>query len=329
MKKIVSTLMVGLALGFAAAWLWLGRHHDEHEHAEKKEEHKEERVTHAENGDTIIKLSKEMLEHAGLKTAVLAAAEAAPERKAFGRVLDAVPLAASLSEMQTAEVVAAASKQELERQRVLEKQNNTSARAVQTAEAAARRDELQVGALRVKLMAAWGKAIGEVPQLHEQLGQIITLESALVRLDLAAGEAINESPVGARVFSLAKPEDAMNARYLGVLPTTDAQAQGQSLLFLVPANPQRLAPGAAVAGRLRVPGEARKGVLVPRDAVVRFNGLLWVYLRSGEGAFTRREVAAGELMEGGWFTEHGFKAGDEVVVTGAQQLLSEELRSAE
>ena len=242
---------------------------------------------------------------------------------------DTPKLAVMLSEIQVAETAAVASKQELARLKVLEQQNNTSAKAVQTAEAAAKRDELQVGALHVKLMASWGKAVGEVPQLHEQLGQIITLESALMRLDLPAGESLAEAPVGARVFSLAKPEDAMSAQFLGVLPATDAQSQGQSLLFLASANPQRLAPGAAVTGWLRIPGEAHKGVLVPRDAVVRFNGLTWAFVKTGEGTFTRRAVSAEQLVEGGWLTEHGFKAGDEVVVTGAQQLLSEELKTAE
>ncbi|MBI3881812.1 MAG: hypothetical protein HY301_17330, partial [Verrucomicrobia bacterium] len=245
MKKIIPALIIGLAVGALGAWLWLERHHDEHAPAEKKEEKKEEpRVTHAENGDTIIKLDKETLEHAGLKTTALAAAEVAPEKKAFGRVLDAAQLAAMFSDIQSAEITGIASKQELDRLKVLEKQNNTSLKAVQAAEAAAKRDELQAGALRVKLMAAWGKAIGEVPQLHEQLGGLVTLESALVRLDLPAGESLAEQPVGARLFSLAKPDDAMSAQFLGGLPSTDPQAQGQALLFLAPANPQHLAPGA-------------------------------------------------------------------------------------
>ncbi|MBI3882622.1 MAG: hypothetical protein HY301_21490 [Verrucomicrobia bacterium] len=90
-----------------------------------------------------------------------------------------------------------------------------------------------------------------------------------------------------------------------------------------------LPPGAAIVAWLTKKGEPENGVLVPREAVVRFNGLAWAYVKTGDGTFTRREVESEQLVEGGWFTTHNFKAGDEVVTTGAQQLLSEELKTAE
>ena len=67
-------------------------------------------------------------------------------------------------------------------------------------------------------------------------------------------------------------------------------------------------------------------MVVPRNAVLRFNGATWVYLQTGGDTFQRTEVALEQPLENGWFVRQGMKAGDKVAVGGAQQLLSEELK---
>jgi hypothetical protein len=82
---------------------------------------------------------------------------------------------------------------------------------------------------------------------------------------------------------------------------------------------------------LQVPGEPLAGVIIPRDAVVRLEGAGWVYVmdkdKGGEG-FTRRKIPLDRPTEGGWFVTGNVKVDDYVVVTGAQTLLSEELKAA-
>jgi hypothetical protein len=63
--------------------------------------------------------------------------------------------------------------------------------------------------------------------------------------------------------------------------------------------------------------------------VVRTEGAGWVYVLNSAGdAFTRVEVALDRPAEAGWFVTRGLSAGQYVVVTGAQQLLSIELKGA-
>ncbi|HKB15103.1 MAG TPA: multidrug transporter, partial [Planctomycetota bacterium] len=88
-----------------------------------------------------------------------------------------------------------------------------------------------------------------------------------------------------------------------------------------------LRPGRAVVARLPLPGSARKGVVIPRSAVVRFDGRAWAYVRTAEGKFSRREIALDDPVEKGWFVESPLAPGEEAVVVGAQALLSEEARS--
>jgi hypothetical protein len=72
---------------------------------------------------------------------------------------------------------------------------------------------------------------------------------------------------------------------------------------------------------------AVKGALVPDRAVVQWDGLTWVYRRRGEGRYERRPVPIDRPMAQGWLAAGDLKAGDTIVVTGAQQLLSEEFRA--
>ena len=77
---------------------------------------------------------------------------------------------------------------------------------------------------------------------------------------------------------------------------------------------------------MRQPGKTREGVLVPDAAVVWHGGKAWAYVKQGNDRFVRREVSTAQDLPGGWFNAEGFAAGEPVVVSGAQLLLSEELK---
>lgn len=74
---------------------------------------------------------------------------------------------------------------------------------------------------------------------------------------------------------------------------------------------------------------ARVGVEVPASAVVWADAAPWIYLRREDRLFTRVRLAtnATPLADGGYLTPALSRA-DEVVVQGAQRLLSEEFRAS-
>jgi multidrug efflux pump subunit AcrA (membrane-fusion protein) len=125
---------------------------------------------------------------------------------------------------------------------------------------------------------------------------------------------------------LSDETNAIAAELVGLAPIADPQMQGRGFLFLVSPNTLPLVPGASVTGFLSLPGQPRSGVLLPRNAVVRFNGATWVYLQTSEETFQRNEVTLEVPLENGWFVSTGLKPQDKVVVVGGQQLLSEELK---
>jgi hypothetical protein len=78
---------------------------------------------------------------------------------------------------------------------------------------------------------------------------------------------------------------------------------------------------------LALEGPRLRGVVLPRSAVVRHEGQTWVYTRRDDQTFERVPVVLEHALDEGWFIEAASGAPKHIVVTGAQTLLSEELRS--
>lgn len=398
--------------------------HEAEKAAEKKEPEKVSPISHNEKGETVLKLDADAVKRIGIKLEPLAAADFAPEARAFGRVLDPAPLtvlvselaaahlavensgrelelthqrreselslaratlkleettvglakAQSDAELAAAEAAVKASALELERTRTLAKQNNASERALQlaeaaatkdrvsietaklggaratgtaelavqkgrlqldladattasaaqTAEAAVRRDEVAAGAARAKIATAYGRMLLDHPNLVEFANSLVVGQTALVRLDVPAGEPLKAAPTGAKLIAPSAAGEVIAAQLLGPASSADAQTQGQGFLLLVKSEAARLSVGRMLTGFLQLPGEPEHGVTVPRAAIVRHEGEAFIYLATKDGEFTKKEIELEHATEKGWFIHEGLKAGEKIVVSGAQQLLSEE-----
>jgi hypothetical protein len=208
-------------------------------------------------------------------------------------------------------------------------QNNASTRALQAAEAAAARDDAQTEATRLKLVAGWGNAIATRQDLPAFVRSLGSLDGALVQLSVPADQLLNHDPIGARIVNLSPEAKPLEAQFISRAASVDPQVQGQGFLFLISPNPSRLAPGAAVTGFIDVPGEKQAGVAVPRNAIVRQNGTAWIYVQTAADNFQRTEAKLERPLPDAWFVREGLKPEIKVVTTGAQQLLSEELKGGE
>jgi hypothetical protein len=288
-----------------------------------------------------IKVSKTAQEAAGIRTAVLAAAQFAPVTEGLGVVVNPAPLVELRARLLTvraeADAVRAAvrfSGEERDRlQALYEDDRNVSRRAVQSANATLRGDEARVTALersaaglQESLRAQWGDAIARLAadprgSFFQDLSAQRTL---LVQLTLPAGAQPPAAGTKVSITSLTVPGPRHEAVLLSSAPFADPVVLGPTYLFRVAAAPE-LRVGYRVRGELARGGEPRDGVVIPPAAVVYHGGKAWVYLHTGEDDFSRREIATREEVAGGWFNQ-GFVAGDAVVVSGAQLLLSEELK---
>ncbi|MDB6031170.1 MAG: hypothetical protein JWM16_1508 [Verrucomicrobiales bacterium] len=325
MKQTLIGIIVGLLIGGAVVWTYEQRQHPA-EKEKPKEQHKEASIVqHGTNGDTFLKLTKEVREHMGLKTEPLERAELSPEIKAYGKVQDPTPLATLLIDQTTAKASLDASSKEYERvKQLFAAGQNASARAVEAAEAMMKKDRIQLDAIQSRLALAMGPEAASKLELPKLVESLLQLKAALVRMDVPLTEKLTGHPAGARIASAASQETFTDATYLGASASADPQFQGQGFLFLVQTNPPP--PGSSVIGWLKLPGEPDTGVVVPREAIVRHEGEAFIYVQEGEDIFVRKELELEHPLGNGWFIEKGLKAKQSIVVQGAQQLLSEEFK---
>jgi len=281
------------------------------------------RVSRSPQGEIILTLDAETQERIGLAVAPLSAAEHRATRRGFARVLDATSLTSLLNELALARSNQAASEKELARAKVLAAQSNLSEKALLAVENAAGRDRLAVQATEDKLALAFGRELANRADLLQLSRALASLEAALVRVDLSAGETLPTPAAKARLFAPANEAELFEAEFIGPATSIEPEFQGQAFLYLATQTKRRLAPGANLTARLELPGDPLPGVAVPSAAVVRSEGRGWAFVQTSDDTFVRREVALSRPTNDGWFVASGFKPGEKVVVTGAQVLLSE------
>jgi hypothetical protein len=328
--KRAIVLVIFLAAGFAGGVLWMKQREAVPPAAGQKEaaaaapaeeEEAGPQLSRDTNGNPVISMSDEMQGDLGILVKSPVAFQLSPELKGYGKVLDPAPLAALVTEVATAQATFTASSSELTRLKTLEGQGNASARALQAAEAAAQRDRLAAQSAMERLALSWGKAIMDQKDLSALVQSLVTVEAALVRIDLPVDEPLKAQPTGARIATLSG--QSAEAEFLEAAPSVDPQMQGRGFLFLLKPNALHLTAGESLVGYIKIPGEPLAGFIIPRDAVVRTEGAGWVYVLNSAGdAFTRVRVALDHPTEAGWLVTKGVAAGEYVVVAGAQQLLS-------
>ncbi len=404
------TIQVALGIGFAAAlaaniaWAIVSIRHATEKPEEKHEEAK--RLTHDEEGNSVLKVDKETQERTALKVQPLEEVSLPPEVRAYGRLqedparsftlrspvagvvrrtanrdwprigetvadgtelvsvqprfapLERVDLQSRLTAAQAETASAAAALEvaqaSLDRVRTLNSENKTlSDRSLQEAEAKVKSETARLKAARETAAAveaslgARAGATGPLSLAVERGGEVVellaqpgeTIESGqpilrvarydrlLARIALSSGARVPGEVAAARLVPLGLDDRVFAGTRIAMAPAADPQLLGDTYLFGIEGEMARLRPGMAVTAWLALPGEPHKGVIIPRSAIVRLEGEMWVYLKTGDDKFTRREVKGARPVDKGWFAPEGFKAGENVAVAGAQMLLSEELKS--
>lgn len=325
MKVVRALLVLLLILATFAALLWWGwqrRAHDaEAESAAKEEAH--------EAG--VVKLDAATQKRIGLAVSPLRATQHQPARAAYGRVIDPSPLAALDAELATAEAALDASRAAEERARGLfQGGENVARKTLETAESQLRTDETRLQGLRRKLELEWGAAAAalDAAARGRLIDALVRGETELIRVDVAAGQALSEMPKRAQVTVIGRESEPFEAQQVVPATLVDPKTQTQGFLLTVEHPPFPLHPGTAVTAWLQMPGEAKAGVVVPRSAIVYFGGAAWIYLQAEEEEFTRTRIPLDEPMPDGVFVGEGFKGDEQVVVTGGQILLAEEQKAS-
>ncbi len=337
MKKLTNfiiTLIVILGLGWTL-WIGIRKHQAKSGGEEGASEAGGAPAEEEKAEDFVVSLEKEKWQALALEKGEPEKAELKPQRIAFGHVLDPTPIVTLDGDLAAAEAALTASRAEYERtQKLFAAGEGASRKAAETAEAQFRADEIKADGLRRRALLEWGALLPAQDPVKRRalVEQLVHGDVALVRVDVLPGELIAEQPARARLVVLGREEQPVETASITPAADVDAKTQAQGFVLRVDQSPFPLRPGMALTAWLELAQPARTGFAIPRSAVLRHDGRAWVYVQEEEEKFVRKPVSLDTPLEGdkGWFISEkdgGIKADDLLVVTGAQALLSEELKS--
>ncbi len=269
-----------------------------------------------------LKLAPTALAHANVRVAPVLASQATAEKTGFARALDVGALAAIDAEAKAAEATAAASRAEAARLAMLYVQDQSaSRRSVEAAQAQAQSDAARAQLAMRRVGLEFGPGLMRLGRggISALVSDVAAGRAALVRIDIAGVSLLPGNAV--RVGDGAQ---ALSVRVLGAAAATDAKLQTAGVLTIVRGG----AAQGLLAGRV-LPAAAdssavQTGVVVPRDAIVRYQGGLWVYAQKPDKSFERVELTNARAVADGWFVPSGLAAGTQVAVAGAESLLAVE-----
>jgi multidrug efflux pump subunit AcrA (membrane-fusion protein) len=165
---------------------------------------------------------------------------------------------------------------------------------------------------------------GELVEAGQLLIEVTDYSRPVVRV--AWPDGAGDRPAPRLTFQPTGTSLRVAARLLGAAAEADPVSRRPAFLYRAQRGWPGARPGATVLVLLEQ-GQRRDGVLVPDSAVVQWESLAWTYVQRGPGQFHRTRVPTDRPASGGWIVGAPFKAGDTVVVGGAEQLLSEEFRA--
>lgn len=344
-RKTLTIIALQALIIIVMFWLLVFYGKDEYEAYSRAEEEEEiaspPRVS-TENGAALVTLSAETQSQSGIVASPLVASAYQSALSSFGTALgmDAynelrTRYLAARAEAEVVRASLANNRQEYQRMLQLNRDDhNVSDRAVAAAEAAWKADEAKLAAaetaaagIRDTIRQQWGGTLASWATQQaagEALQGLLQHRDVLLQVTLPYDAAtpgknstLTAEPAGTR-------GEAVRAIFVSASPQTDAAIQGKTFFYRAPAG--NLRTGMRVAVHLAQAGKAPSGIVVPASAVVWYGGKAWVYQKQGADRFIRRQVATEREAGDGWFNTGGLKAGDEVVTSGAQLLLSEEFK---
>ncbi|WP_225010198.1 efflux RND transporter periplasmic adaptor subunit [Novosphingobium percolationis] len=273
-------------------------------------------TTASSSRDGEVRLERAEQQRVGLSVAPAITTTAPAITHGFARGLDGGALAAIDAEIVTARAAAGASRAEAARLAELFAQDQSaSAKSVEAARAQSAADAARVGLAERRIGLEYGPGLARLGPgaRHALIADIAAGRAALVRIDVP----------GANLDALSRMRiDGSAVAVLGPAAAADARLQSAGLLAILRGPIAASVTNGRILDVKVERGSAESGVAVPRDAVLRWRGGLWVYRQEGPESFERVELVDARPIGGGWFVRSGLTAGNRVVTGGAETLLA-------
>jgi len=294
----------------------------------------------ANTGQGAIVLAAKAQSTSGLQTIALTSVSNHPEFIAYGKAVNIQPLMelrhrylVALTERGGAAARFKQAEQNIRRQQDLYREGVASKHNLQVQQAQWQTDKALFDASGVQGKAiidearlTWGKKLTEwaLSADDEQLSDFLSGKKTLLHITLPVNKQLTDEVRSIDVEASGNRSAAIKAELISAAPQADATAQGESYFFQ--ADGSRIRTGMRVAAWIPEPGESQSGVVIPKSALIWHMDQAFVYIKTAEEQFSRRPIEHYSATVGGYFIGSGLSAGEQLVVTGGQMLLSEEFR---
>jgi hypothetical protein len=335
-KKALALWVVGAVIAVLAVWGFIeGRKELARELERERPVAAPSRVVSQPEGTAVV-LDAATQKRADIAVAAVAQTIQPREVEALASVLSPQELidlrnnyVSAKAQLDKARAALDASSREYERLKALHNDDrNISDKTLQAAEASWRGDEAAeraaqagIDAIARSAQQKWGRVLASAVADNSPLFQHLSeRREVLLRVAAPSGTRLPHPPAMVRIT--AGGGTFRMARLISPSPQVDPRIQGPTFFYAAPA--EDLLVGTTLAARLPI-GPQEAGAVVPAAAVVWWQGKAWVYFQSAPDRFVRRELVGAVPVAEGWLVPGLSPA--QIVVRGAQTLLSEELRA--
>jgi hypothetical protein len=291
-------------------------------------------------GQSIVVIDAKTQAESGLKTVIVEPVQHHAEFEAIGKVISIQPLLAlrerylvAQAELNGAKARLKQAGQSLKRQQELFRHGIAAKRSLQEQEAQGSADQALVDASQVRLMTIanearldWGKTLAEwaLSDKAGRLKEFLASRQHLLQITLPTNKQLASEIDTIAIEPSGHRNKARPAALISRSTQADNTMQGESYFFQV--SSQGLIIGMKVSAWIPEPTLEQSGVIVPESGLVWYMDQVYVYIKASKDTFTRRIIKDFSIAPEGYFIKDDIKAGEEVVTTGGQMLLSEELR---
>jgi ribosomal protein L35 len=291
-------------------------------------------------GQSVITLKTEIQKSSGIETTTLKPINYQTEFTANGRAINIRPLIAlhhrylvALTEHSSAAARFKQTEQNLKRQQDLYRHGVSSKRNLQEQQAQWQAYKAQVDATDFQgkaiideAMLNWGKELAEwvSSSNSDKLTAFLSGRKTLLQITLPANKHLNDGIQTIYIAASGNRSKACKAELISAAVQTETVAQGENYYFQT--SDKNIITGMNVTAWIPEQNANLTGVIIPKSALIWHMGQSFVYLKIAEETFSRRLVDQYSATSEGYFIPDAINPGEQIVTTGGQMLLAEELR---
>ena len=288
-----------------------------------------------------LELSAKSRQLAGIQTRRLTAVAQQPEFTAYGSVISLEPLLqlrqqylAAQAHQDSAKAKYTEAHLNLSRTESLHHQDLVSTRRLQEQQAQSQADKANLDISQYQqqtILAAsrleWGDILSGwfVSGPQKPTEQFLQHDSQLLQVTLPSGLSLNPNVRQIYIDEHDRRNSAIKATFISASPKVDPLTQSERYFFRT--EGRHIPLGSHITAWISNGNQTVSGVIIPASALVWHLGQACVFVKTAEHQYSRRPLPEYLPHQDGYFVTGYLQPGDEIVTTGAQTLLSQQLKS--